>query len=177
MDKENFLALLKSLGLGAVYSLIFWFITAEISKGFEIENTNFLIPYVILAGILMAISLYGSDDGIGYVGAFLFFGGYIAIGVVAIVASIVCHNPVYLGTIGGISPIFILWYKALGNGNSNLWVIGVLGGIIISALTLGLMAILFYSQVFGIILTCISVAITAFVIIKSRIENGSILDI
>ena len=177
MDKENFFAFIKSVGLGAVYAFGLAFFIMEMLKGKNIPNQGLLIPYFVISGFMMAVSLFGADDGIGYLGLFIFAGGYIAIGVIAVVASIVYKAPTYLFTIGSISPVYLLWYFALGKGNSNVFVIGFLGILIVSVSALILIMLLEFSTVFGIILSSLLTAITSFIVIKSRIQNGSILDI
>ena len=107
----------------------------------------------------------------------MFVGGYIAIGIIAIVASIHYQNPIYLFTIGSVSSVFMFWYIALGNGNSNVWLISVTGALIIIASALLLGALLSVSHVWGIIVVSLMTAINLIYVIRSRIVNGSILDI
>ena len=178
MDKDNFIALLKGLGIGLLNSFIlFELLTKALPNAGSLENEMLLLPFIILSGIMMGIAQYGADEGLGYVSLFLFLGGYIAIGVVAVVASISYQNPLYLFTLGSISSVFMFWYIALENGNSNVWLISITGALIITISAILLNVLLASSAVFGIILVAILTAINVGYVIWSRITKGSILDV
>ena len=177
MDKDNLIAFLKGLGVGLVNSFVLFELLKLIIKEDTLPNTYLILPFLIITGIMMGIAQFGADEGIGYVGLFLFVGGYIAIGIIAIVASIHYQNPIYLFTLGSVSSVFMFWYIALGNGNSNVWLISVTGALIIIASALLLGALLSVSHVWGIIVVSLMTAINLIYVIRSRIVNGSILDI
>lgn len=178
MDRDNLVALLKGLGIGLINSFILYeFLTKVIIDAGTFENEMLLLPFILLSGIMMGIAQYGADEGLGYVSLFLFLGGYIAIAVVAIVASITYQNPMYLFTLGSISSVFMFWYIALENGNSNVWLISITGALIITISAILLEVLLASSAVFGIVLVAILTAINVGYVIYSRITKGSIVDV
>ena len=178
MDRDNFFALLKGLGIGLANSLLLYFIFFKmIFKPEMFQNQLLLLPFLILSGIMMGIAQYGADEGLGYFALFLFLGGYLAIAIIAIVASISYQNPLYLFTIGSISAVFMFWYIALEKGNSNVWLISITGALIIAITAIVLFEILRVSAVWGIILTSIMVVANLSYVIWSRITKGSIVDV
>lgn len=177
MDRDNLIALLKGIGIGLVNSFVLFELMKLVLEKNPLPNPYLIIPFLLLSGIMMGISQYGADEGLGYVGLFLFLGGYVAIGVISIVASVSYQNPIYLFTIGSISSVFMFWYIALEKGISNVWLISITGALIITISAILLSLLLTFSQVWGIIIVSIMVAINLIYVIWSRITKGSILDI
>ena len=141
------------------------------------QNQFLLLPFLILSGIMMGIAQYGADEGLGYFALFLFLGGYIAILLISIIASISYQNPLYLFMTGSISSVFMFWYIALEKGNSNVWLISVTAALIIAITAILLGVILSASAVWGIIITSILVVANLGYVIWSRITKGSIVDV